>query len=74
MFNWKPFVAEGLRRQLKQSCEQSEETSDKIAESFLSGDMPVEEFIKVFRDTRRTFYLKSLKLERMPPIPNVADK
>ncbi|KAJ3045230.1 Vacuolar protein sorting-associated protein 37A [Rhizophlyctis rosea] len=56
---------------LQSAQSESDELSESIAQSFLDGKIPADDFIKQYRDTRRVYHLRAAKLERLARDPQV---
>jgi ESCRT-I complex subunit VPS37 len=62
---------EYLLSRLRSAVGEAEELSDSIANEFLDGKIGVEDFIKNFRETRKVYHQRSVKLERATQDPRV---
>ena len=54
-----------LCKQLRDASLEDEEGSDGVAENFLSGDIPREEFLKKYLEMRTMYHKKKVKLEQL---------
>ena len=54
-----------LCRQLRDVTVEAEEGSDAVAEAFLSGDVPHDEFLKTYLELRTRHHKKKVKLEQL---------
>lgn len=50
---------------LKAASAESEETSDKIAQDFLSHSLTIDEFLEKFKKSRMEMHLRKLKVDKM---------
>ena len=57
------YSPEYLLSRLRSAVSESDELTESISKSFLDGKIPIEEFMKNFRDTRKLFHARSLKAE-----------
>jgi hypothetical protein len=59
---------------LKEGVAESDEISETIAATFLDGGMGVEDFIKQYRDGRKVYHQRAIKLNRVLKTPSVLTK
>ncbi|TPX30198.1 hypothetical protein SeMB42_g07957 [Synchytrium endobioticum] len=59
------FTPEYLTMQLREAASESESLSDSMAEAFREGRIPVEDFLRQYRETRKVYHMRAAKLERV---------
>ncbi|KAF0475942.1 williams-beuren syndrome critical region [Gigaspora margarita] len=62
-----------LLTKLKSGVQQSDELSEQMASSFLSGELETDQFIKHFREIRKVFHLRNAKVEIVKNKPGILD-
>ncbi|KAJ3406745.1 Vacuolar protein sorting-associated protein 37C [Chytridiales sp. JEL 0842] len=60
-----------LLSRLRSGVGEAEEVSESISTEFLEGKVGVEDFIKNFRETRKVYHLRAIKLEKAERDPKV---
>ncbi|KAJ3323089.1 hypothetical protein HDU76_013727 [Blyttiomyces sp. JEL0837] len=65
------FAPDYLISRLRDGATESEELSESIAQSFLEGKVNVEDFLKNFRETRKVYHQRAMKLERVTRDPQI---
>ncbi|CAG8547312.1 4922_t:CDS:2 [Dentiscutata heterogama] len=63
-----------LLTKLKSGVQQSDELSEQMANSFLSGELETDQFIKHFREIRKVFHLRNAKVEIVKNKPGILDE
>ncbi|CAG8457318.1 17411_t:CDS:2 [Racocetra persica] len=63
-----------LSTKLKAGVQQSDELSEQMANSFLSGELETDQFIKHFREIRKVFHLRNAKVEIVKNKPGILDE
>ncbi|CAG8600751.1 16232_t:CDS:2 [Acaulospora colombiana] len=62
-----------LLTKLKSSVQQSDELSEQIASSFLSGELECDQFLKQFKEVRKVYHLRNAKVEKANNQPEILE-
>ncbi|CAG8771793.1 2080_t:CDS:2, partial [Racocetra fulgida] len=73
LLNLNSTLQEKLKLQ-QNALQQSDELSEQMATSFLSGELETDQFIKHFREIRKVFHLRNAKVEIVKNKPGILDE
>ncbi|XP_072041009.1 vacuolar protein sorting-associated protein 37A-like [Amphiura filiformis] len=63
--NSERFLPENILDNLRVSAAEAEHDSEKLADNFLEGKVPIDDFLKQYTDLRKTLHLKKAKEEKL---------
>ncbi|KAI9320333.1 hypothetical protein DFJ73DRAFT_923903 [Zopfochytrium polystomum] len=67
------FAPDYLISRIRAGATESDELSESIAQSFLDGKTSVEDFQKSYRETRKVYHQRALRLERATRNPSILE-
>jgi hypothetical protein len=54
-----------MLRVLQRASQESEDVSEEIAQSFLQTSIPIDAFLRQYRDARKKYHMRNARYERL---------